>query len=99
MTAVSRFDPGFPDLANRLLQKCLATAADGTILVRSIMAARNLETVACILERHVEIKDVFQLGNYVIWVTPSGTALAIDANNGKEELSDEEIDKLFVAKK
>ena len=52
-----------------------------------------------ILERHVEIKDVFQLGNYVIWVTPSGTVLAIDANNGKEELSDEEIDKLFVAKK
>ncbi len=52
-----------------------------------------------ILERHAEVKDVFQLGNYVIWVTPSGTVLAIDANNGKEELSDEEIDKLFVAKK
>ena len=52
-----------------------------------------------ILERHAEVKDVFQLGNYVIWVTPSGTVLAIDANNGKEKLSDEEIDKLFVAKK
>ena len=52
-----------------------------------------------ILERHAEVKDVFLLGNYVIWVTPSGTVLAIDANNGKDKLSDEEIDKLFVAKK
>ena len=52
-----------------------------------------------ILERHAEVKDVFQLGNYVVWVTPSGTVLAVDANNGQEKLSDEEIDKLFVAKK
>jgi hypothetical protein len=32
-------------------------------------------------------------------VAPSGTALVIDAANGKEKLSDDEIDKLFVAKK
>jgi hypothetical protein len=31
-------------------------------------------------------------------VTPCGTALVIDAD-GKETMSDEEIDKLFVAKK
>src|SRR5262249_38169201 len=31
-----------------------------------------------ILERHPELKEVFQLGNRVIWVTPSRTALVID---------------------
>jgi Ca-activated chloride channel family protein len=51
-----------------------------------------------LLARHPEMKDVLRLGNRVVWVTPSGTALVIDAD-GKETLSDEEIDKLFVAKK
>jgi len=52
-----------------------------------------------LLERHPEIKPVLQLGNYLVWVAPSGTALIIDANDGKKELTDAEIDKLFVAKK
>jgi Ca-activated chloride channel family protein len=52
-----------------------------------------------ILERHPKIKEVFQLGNYLVWVAPNGTALVIDANDGKKELSDAEIDKLFEAKK
>ncbi|HZT78747.1 MAG TPA: VIT domain-containing protein [Gemmataceae bacterium] len=52
-----------------------------------------------ILERHGRVKDVFQLGNYLVWVTPSGAALVIDGQNGKEELSDREIDALFLAKK
>jgi hypothetical protein len=34
-----------------------------------------------------------------VWVTPSGTALVIDTTDGAEKLSDEEIAKLFVAKK
>jgi Ca-activated chloride channel family protein len=52
-----------------------------------------------ILERHPKIKEVFQLGNYLVWVAPSGTALVIDVNDGKKELSDAEIDKLFKMKK
>jgi Ca-activated chloride channel family protein len=52
-----------------------------------------------ILERHKKVKEVFQLGNYLVWLTPSGTALVIDTREGKEKLSDAEIDKLFVAKK
>src|SRR5262249_42597391 len=52
-----------------------------------------------ILERHAKVKEVFQLGNHLVWVTPNGTALVIDTNDGKDKLSDEEIDKLFVAKK
>jgi Ca-activated chloride channel family protein len=52
-----------------------------------------------ILEKQPKMKEVLQLGNYIIYVTPSGTALLIDQNDGKEKLSDEEIAKLFVAKK
>jgi Ca-activated chloride channel family protein len=51
-----------------------------------------------ILEKHPEVKDVFRLGNYVVWMTPSGTALVVDANDGKDKLNDQEIDKLFVKK-
>jgi Ca-activated chloride channel family protein len=51
-----------------------------------------------LLERHPKVKDVFRLGNHVVWVAPNGTALVIDTSDGKEKLSDEEIDKLFVAK-
>jgi len=52
-----------------------------------------------ILERHPEIKEVFQLGNHLLWVTPNGTALVIDTTDGKDKLADEDIDKLFAAKK
>jgi Ca-activated chloride channel family protein len=52
-----------------------------------------------ILERHAQVKDVFQLGNHLVWLTPSGTALVIDTGDGKDRLSDEEIDHLFVARK
>jgi Ca-activated chloride channel family protein len=50
-----------------------------------------------ILERHPEVKDVYQLGNYVIWVTPSGKALIIDRGAGQETMPDADIDRLFVA--
>lgn len=51
-----------------------------------------------LLERQPQVKDVLQLGNHLVWVTPSGTALIIDANDGKDQLTDEEIDKLFRTK-
>ncbi|MCS6977325.1 MAG: VIT and VWA domain-containing protein [Gemmatales bacterium] len=51
-----------------------------------------------LLDKRPELKEVFQLGNYLIYVTPSGTALIIDLNDGKEQLSDEEISKLFAKK-
>jgi Ca-activated chloride channel family protein len=52
-----------------------------------------------LLERHPKLREVFQLGNHLVWVSPSGTALVIDLNHGKEKLSEDEIGKLFVAKK
>jgi Ca-activated chloride channel family protein len=48
-----------------------------------------------LLERHPELREVFQLGNRVIWITPSRTALVIDVGAGEEQLSDDEIDRLF----
>jgi Ca-activated chloride channel family protein len=52
-----------------------------------------------ILERHQQVAEVFQLGNRVVWVTPSQTVLVIDPTDGRTQMSDEEIDRLFVAKK
>jgi Ca-activated chloride channel family protein len=49
------------------------------------------------IERHPQVKDVFQLGNYLVWVTPSGKALIIDQGHGVEELADADIDRLFAA--
>jgi Ca-activated chloride channel family protein len=51
------------------------------------------------LERHGKVKEVLKLGNYLVWVTPSGTALVVDAKHGKEKLTDKEIDALFTVKK
>src|SRR5262249_38487666 len=52
-----------------------------------------------ILEKQPQVKDVYRLGNHVVWMTPSGKALVIDGANGKDELDDKEIDQLFTAKK
>ncbi|MDB5313748.1 MAG: von Willebrand factor type domain protein [Gemmataceae bacterium] len=52
-----------------------------------------------ILEKHQGMKDVYRLGNHVVWVTPSGTALVVDQNDGKDQLTDAEIEALFAAKK
>ena len=50
-----------------------------------------------ILERQPKMRDVFRLGNYIVWVAPSGTALVVDRNNGQEEMADADIDRLFVS--
>jgi Ca-activated chloride channel family protein len=52
-----------------------------------------------ILERQPKMRDVFRLGNFVVWVAPNGDALVIDANDGVSDLPDADIDRLFVARK
>ncbi|MBY0227885.1 MAG: VIT and VWA domain-containing protein [Gemmataceae bacterium] len=52
-----------------------------------------------ILKAHPEAKKMLQLGNHLVWVTPSGKALVIDAGHGKEKLTAAEIKALFTAKK
>lgn len=49
-----------------------------------------------ILEKQPKMKEVFALSQNVVWITPNGTALVIDPNEGKDELNDEEITKLFA---
>lgn len=51
-----------------------------------------------LLEKKPEMKEVFALSQSVVWITPNGTALVIDPSAGKEELTDEEIAKLFTKK-
>ncbi|MDY3559557.1 VIT and VWA domain-containing protein [Gemmata sp. JC673] len=51
-----------------------------------------------ILEKQPQMKDVFRLGNHLVWVTPSGTALVVDLSEGQEKIEDNEIDALFVRK-
>ena len=43
------------------------------------------------------MRDVLRLGNHLVFVTPSGTALVIDTTDGVETLPDADIDALFVA--
>ncbi|MCI0683107.1 MAG: VIT and VWA domain-containing protein [Gemmataceae bacterium] len=50
-----------------------------------------------LLERHPKMREVLQLGNWIVWVTPSGTALIIDRGAGEEQMTNEAIDRLFVA--
>jgi Ca-activated chloride channel family protein len=51
-----------------------------------------------LLEREPRLRDVFKLGNAIVWITPNGIALVIDPNNGKETLGDAEIVELFKPK-
>lgn len=48
-----------------------------------------------LLEKRPEMKEVFQLGSSLVWIAPSGTAIVIDPKTGKEEITDEEISRLF----
>ncbi len=52
-----------------------------------------------ILERQPICQNVLRNGNHLVWVTPSNTALVIDAGHGVEEMSDADIDRLFVPAK
>ena len=53
---------------------------------KSVTVKAQSEAYFRILEKHPEMKDVFRLGNFVVWISPSGTALVIDQNDGKEKL-------------
>jgi Ca-activated chloride channel family protein len=51
-----------------------------------------------ILAKQPQMKDVFKLGNHVLWIAPNGTALVIDSEDGKDRITDREIDMLFASK-
>jgi Ca-activated chloride channel family protein len=67
--------------------------------MKAVVVKAQSDAYFRIFELKPEMKDVFRLGNHIIWVTPSGTALVIDTSEGKEKLTDAEIEKLFVPAK
>jgi Ca-activated chloride channel family protein len=67
--------------------------------MKTVVVKAQGEAYFRILERQAGMKDVYRLGNHVVWVAPSGMALVIDPNDGKEQLADAEIDALFAAEK
>ncbi|NBR05172.1 MAG: VWA domain-containing protein [Planctomycetes bacterium] len=52
-----------------------------------------------LLEKQPELRKLFSLGNYLIWVTPGNTALVIDTQEGKSTISDVEIEQMFAPNK
>ena len=51
-----------------------------------------------LLEKHPELKQVYQLGNHFVWVAPSGKALVVDTDDGVDEIADKDIEALFASK-
>jgi Ca-activated chloride channel family protein len=66
---------------------------------KTVIVKAQSDAYFAILAKHPEVKDVYLLGNHSVWIAPSGVALVIDANDGKEKLDEKEIDALFAAKK
>ncbi len=65
----------------------------------TVVVKAQSDAYFCILAKQPAMKDVYRLGNNLVWVAPNGTALVIDASAGQEQLADAEIDALFAAKK
>jgi Ca-activated chloride channel family protein len=65
---------------------------------KSVTVKAQSDAYFLILEKHPEMKEVFRLGNFVVWIAPSGTALVIDQNTGKEKMEEAEIAALFAKK-
>jgi hypothetical protein len=51
-----------------------------------------------LLERQPQLRELFQLGNYLVWVAPNGSALVIDLAHGQEKWEEEKMTKLFKGK-
>jgi Ca-activated chloride channel family protein len=60
------------------------------VIVRAMSAAYFR-----LLTMQPRLKEVFQLGNYLVWVTPNQTALIVDTNDGVDTLADERIEAMF----
>lgn len=52
-----------------------------------------------LLEKQPQLRKLFGLGNYLIWVTPGNIALVIDTQEGKNTISDKEIEQMFAPNK
>ncbi len=67
--------------------------------MKTVVVKAQSDAYFRILDKNPRMKDVYRLGNFLVYVAPSKVALIVDCNDGKEKLTDEEIDKLFVTVK
>ncbi|WP_020469265.1 VIT domain-containing protein [Zavarzinella formosa] len=88
--------------ANKLVygRNCLDVGGlwldDGfTANMKTIVVKAQSDAYFQLLKKDPQLKEVFRLGNHLVYVLPSQVALIIDTNDGKEKLTDAEIDKLF----
>src|SRR5262249_582751 len=51
-----------------------------------------------LVKKQPQLKELFQLGNYLVWVAPSGSALVIDLAHGEEKWEEAKMSKLFKEK-
>lgn len=63
--------------------------------MKSVVIKAQSNAYFKILENRPEMKEVFKLGNHLVYVLPNGQALLIDSAEGQESLTDEEVTKLF----
>ena len=83
---------------NKRLKRLIIMDQDGyNPKMETVTVKAQSEAYFRILALRPEVKDVYALGNYVVWVTPSGKALIIDRGAGVEKMDDTDINRLFVA--
>ena len=71
-----------------------------TAAMKTIVVKAQSDAYFKLLAKDPGMKDVFRLGNHLVYVLPSRQALVIDSNDGREDLTDQEVDSLFsVVKK
>ena len=93
------------ETANRLVQgrNCLELGGlwidDGyTADMKTVVVKAQSDAYFKILEKNPKMKDVFRLGNHLVFVTPSKTALIVDTSDGKVAMTDDEVTALFTPK-
>jgi hypothetical protein len=58
-------------------------------------AAKRLQVLAALRE-HPELRGVFSLGERIVVATAGGQAIAVEADEGTETLTDEQMKELFT---
>lgn len=67
--------------------------------MKTVVVKAQSDAYFAILEQQPRMKEVFRLGNHLVYVTPSKVALVVDVNDGKDKLTEAEITTLFTAPK
>lgn len=63
--------------------------------MKAIVVKAQSDAYFKLLTKEPSLKDLFRLGNHLVYVLPSKTALIIDTNDGRATLEDDEVDRLL----